>query len=73
MDKVPLEVEVPLAEAGKDSPDLKASLISLEERKEVRVVKVLSAIFLMSSRRCSVETRKVAGEEQKLRLRAKTS
>ena len=73
MDKVPLEVEVPLAEAGKDSLDLKASLISLEERKEVQVVKVLSAIFLMSSRRCSVETRKVAGEEQKLRLRAKTS
>ena len=73
MDKVPLEVEVPLAEAGKDSPDLKASLISLEERKEVQVVKVRSAIFLMSSRRCSVETRKVAGEEQKLRLRAKTS
>ena len=72
MDKVPLEVEVPLAEAGKDSPDLKASLISLEERKEVQAVKVLSVTFLMSSRRCSAATRKEV-EEQKLRLRARTS
>lgn len=72
MDKVPLEVEVPLAEVDRDSPDLKASLISLEERKEAQAVKVLSATFLMSSRRCSAATRKEV-EEQKLRLRARTS
>ena len=69
--KVPSEVEVPLAVVDRDSLDSKAFQTNLEERKEAKA-RVLSETFSMSSRRCSAATRKEV-EEQKLRLRAKTS
>ena len=71
MDKVPLEVEVPLAEVDRDSLDLKASLISLGERKDKVRVGVPLATFSMNLRRC-LEERKEDGE-LKRRLRARIS